>query len=336
MIVTFSETVSREDVTRLIEFFLSAGWSSTEVKTQTSHFLVAIGTKEFDIRRVGSMPGVKDVHRVTDPFKLVSRQWRVRPTTISLGDGIEIGEEDFAIIAGPCSIESEKQVESTVDFLLSQGVKLMRGGAFKPRSSPYSFRGLGLEGLKMFYRIARSRGLRIVTEVLDVAHIQPMYDYVDVFQVGARNSQNFTLLDELGRVDKPVLLKRGISGTLEELLQSAEYVFSQGNEKLLLCERGIRSFEKAYRNTLDLNAVPYLKEKSHLPVIVDPSHGIGVRRFVPAMALAGVMAGADGCLLEVHQEPEIALSDGAQTLNFTEAASLFSNIRKSYALRKQL
>jgi 3-deoxy-7-phosphoheptulonate synthase len=252
-----------------------------------------------------------------------------------LGDGIEIGEADFAIIAGPCSIESEQQVEATVDFLVSHGITLMRGGAFKPRSSPYSFRGLGMDGLKMFYRVARARGIRVVTEVLDVAHIQPMYDFVDIFQVGARNSQNFTLLDELGRVDKPVLLKRGISGTLEELLQSAEYVFSQGNEKLLLCERGIRSFEKAYRNTLDLNAVPYLKEKSHLPVIVDPSHGIGVRRFVSAMALAGVMAGADGCLIEVHQEPERALSDGAQTLNFSEGASLFGHIRQAYALRKQ-
>jgi 3-deoxy-7-phosphoheptulonate synthase len=168
MIVTFSETFSRDDVTRLVEFLADVGWSSTEVKTQTAHFLVAIGTREFDIRRVGSMPGVKDVHRVTDPFKLVSRHWKVKPTTISLGDGIEIGEADFAIIAGPCSIESEQQVETTVEFLVSHGIKLMRGGAFKPRSSPYSFRGLGMDGLKMFYRVARARGIRVVTEVLDV------------------------------------------------------------------------------------------------------------------------------------------------------------------------
>jgi 3-deoxy-7-phosphoheptulonate synthase len=187
---------------------------------------------------------------------------------------------------------------------------------------------LGLEGLEIFSSIARESGVKVVTEVLDASQIEPMLPLVDVFQVGARNSQNFSLLDELGRVDKPVLLKRGLSGTLEELLQSAEYIFSQGNEKIILCERGIRTYEKAYRNTLDLNAVPYLKEKSHLPVVVDPSHGVGVRRYVPAMAMAGLVAGADGTLVEIHERPEEALSDAAQTLSYQEAQELFARLRQ--------
>jgi 3-deoxy-7-phosphoheptulonate synthase len=188
----------------------------------------------------------------------------------------------------------------------------------------------------MFARVARDKKIKIVTEVLDASQIAAMYDYVDMYQVGARNSQNFTLLDELGKVDKPVLLKRGISGTLEELLQSAEYIFSNGNEKILLCERGIRTFEKSYRNTLDLNAVPYLREKTHLPVVVDPSHGIGVRRFVPAMTLAGIMAGADASLLEIHQSPEHAVSDGAQTLSFSEAAQVARQVAALVALRESI
>jgi 3-deoxy-7-phosphoheptulonate synthase len=336
MIVTLHDDIADELVTGVITFLTELGWNTTSVRTQRARYLVAIGTKEFDIRRIGSMPGVKDVHRVSDAFKLVSRSWKVDPTIIDLGDGIEIGEGSFSIMAGPCSIESEEQVRATVAFLAKHGVRIMRGGAFKPRSSPYSFRGMGLEGLKMFSSIARESGIKVISEVLEISQIGPMYDHVDIYQVGARNSQNFSLLDELGKVDKPVLIKRGISGTLEELLQSAEYVFSNGNEKILLCERGIRSFEKAYRNTLDLNAIPYLKEKSHLPVIVDPSHGIGVRRFVPAMALAGIMAGADGCLVEIHETPETALSDGAQTLNFSESSELFAKMERGFRLREDM
>jgi 3-deoxy-7-phosphoheptulonate synthase len=236
-------------------------------------------------------------------------------------------------MAGPCSIETEQETAVTADFLASQKIPVMRGGAFKPRSSPYTFRGLGLEGLKFFSEIAKSRGLKVISEVLEVSQIETMYPYVDIYQVGARNSQNFSLLHELGGIDKPVLIKRGLSGTVEELLQSAEYVFSNGNERLLLCERGIRTYEKAYRNTLDLNAIPTLREKSHLPVIVDPSHGIGVRKFVGPMALSALMAGADGLLVEIHQCPERALSDGAQTLNFGESARLFGQIRELLSLR---
>jgi 3-deoxy-7-phosphoheptulonate synthase len=274
------------------------------------------------------MPGVSDVHYVRDAYQLVSRQWKVKPTVIDLGDGVTIGGSDHQVMAGPCSIEGEEQVRADIERLRALGIRIMRGGVFKPRSSPYSFRGMGLAGLTMWSRYAREHGMKIITEVLDASQIESMYPYIDMFQVGARNSQNFTLLDALGKVDKPVLLKRGMSGTLEELLQSAEYIFSNGNEKILLCERGIRTFEKAYRNVLDLNAVPYLKDKSHLPVIVDPSHGVGVRRYVAQMALAGVVAGADGTLLEVHQTPEEAKSDAAQTLSFGEIGELMREMQR--------
>jgi 3-deoxy-7-phosphoheptulonate synthase len=208
----------------------------------------------------------------------------------------------------------------------------MRGGVFKPRSSPYAFRGMGVEGLKMWHTLARNAGIKIITEVMQVSQIAEMYDYVDIFQVGARNTQNFNLLDELGRVDKPVMIKRGISGTLEELLYSAEYVFAAGNEKLLLCERGIRTYEKASRNTMDVNAIPILKEKSHLPVVADPSHGIGIRDFVEPVALACVMAGADGIIYETHQKPEEAASDGQQTLDFQESARLIRRMKKAFEI----
>lgn len=333
MIVTLDPHITEDTLRSISTFLEKRGWKSSAVRTQSAFYLVGIGSKEIDLRAVSHLDGVRDVHRVTDVYKLVSRAWRVGASRVDLGDGVEIGGGSLTVMAGPCSIEDEKQVAETVDFLVSQGVRVMRGGAFKPRSSPYSFRGLGLEGLRMFASIARAKGIKVITEVLDVSTIDPMMEYVDVFQVGARNSQNFTLLDELGRVDKPVLLKRGLSGTLEELLQSAEYIFSKGNERVILCERGIRTYEKAYRNTLDLNAVPYLKEKSHLPVVVDPSHGIGIRKYVTAMALAGAVVGADGLLVEIHRCPEEALSDGAQTLSFEEATELFEKLRKLSELK---
>ena len=203
----------------------------------------------------------------------------------------------------------------------------MRGGVYKPRSSPYAFRGLGMDGLKLFYKHCSENGIKVITEVMQVSQVEEMLDYVDIFQVGARNSQNFNLLDILGKVDKPVMIKRGISGTIDELLYSAEYVFSNGNEKILLCERGIRTFEKAYRNTLDLNAIPILKEKTHLPIIVDPSHGIGIRKHVETMSLAGIVAGADGIIVEVHEQPEKAFSDGQQTLYYSQAERMYKKMR---------
>ena len=206
----------------------------------------------------------------------------------------------------------------------------------KPRSSPYSFRGMGIDGLKIWYKAAREAGIKIVTEVMELSQIEEMYDYVDIYQVGARNTQNFNLLDELGKVDKAVMIKRGISGTIDELLYSAEYVFSAGNEKLILCERGIRTYEKASRNTFDINAIPILKDKSHLPVVADPSHGIGIRKYVEQIALGSVMAGADGIIYESHCVPEKAFSDGQQTLDFNQSSELIHKIREVYALRKSL
>jgi 3-deoxy-7-phosphoheptulonate synthase len=232
------------------------------------------------------------------------------------------------MMAGPCSIESEEQINDTVEALKANGVRIMRGGVYKPRTSPYSFRGLGIEGLKMFYKACKSNGIKIITEVMEASQIEQMLPYVDIFQVGARNAQNFNLLEALGEIDKPVLLKRGISGTIDELLYSAEYVFKSGNEKIILCERGIRTFESAYRNTLDLNAVPILKEKSHLPVVVDPSHGIGIRKHVVQMALASAAVGADGLLIEMHKTPEKAATDGQQTLSYLEFEQLMSKLNQ--------
>ncbi len=334
MIIQLEHQLSKDHFTALQHELKNIGYKSREVRTQFNHYLVAVGKAEFDIRRIGSMPGIKDIHRVSDEYKLVSAKWKVQESSVDLGDGLLIGDGHFQIMAGPCSIESEEQVHSIVRHLVDHNIQVMRGGVFKPRSSPYAFRGLGTEGLKMFHRICREHGIKIITEVMMVEQIGQMYDYVDVFQVGARNSQNFNLLDALGEVDKPVLLKRGISGTMEELLQGAEYIFVHGNEKIMLCERGIRSYEKGYRNTMDINAIAMLKNMTHLPVIADPSHGIGIRRYVEPVALAALMAGADGIIMEVHETPEKAASDGQQTLNYAEAGELYQKLRAAYSLRE--
>jgi len=334
MIVQLKEDISEIQKDSLIQEINQIGYKITEVKTQLGDYLVGIGKKEFDIRQIGQKEGIQDIHIVSDEYKLVSKKWKAKPTSIDLGDDVYIKDGDMAIMAGPCSIESEEQIIKVINHLKENGIKLMRGGVFKPRSSPYAFRGLGIDGLKLWYDLAQEAGIKIVTEVMQVSQIEEMYPYVDIYQVGARNTQNFNLLDELGKVDKAVMIKRGISGTIEELLQSAEYVFSGGNEKLILCERGIRTYEKASRNTLDLNAVPILKAKSHLPVVVDPSHGIGIREYVPQMALAGVMAGADGIIYETHEIPEKAYSDGQQTLDFDQSALLADWIKKTFAIRK--
>lgn len=303
-------------------------FSVTPVNTQFENYLVCIGKTEFDIREIGHLAGVKDVHRVSDNYKLVSNKWKTKNTEINLGDGVVIGDGSTSIMAGPCSVESEEQLQSVTDHLLKNKIKIMRGGVYKPRSSPYAFRGLGIEGLKMMHSFCKPHGIKIITEVMQVSQIEEMYPYVDIFQVGARNSQNFNLLDALGELDKAVLIKRGVSGTIEELLYSAEYVFSKGNERLMLCERGIRTFETIYRNTFDINAIQVLKDKTHLPVIADPSHGVGIRDYVSKLALASVLAGADGIIYEVHEKPEEALSDGQQTLNFLESDLLIQKLNK--------
>jgi len=305
-----------------------SGYTIKEVTTRQGVYLVAIGSGDIDIRSVGALPGVSDVYRVPDGYKLVSRKWKAGTNVVRLGEDVTIGGDEPAIIAGPCSIENEDQVMAVAGHLKKNGVRIMRGGVFKPRSSPYAFQGSGLDGLKMFSKICREQGLYLITEVMEISQIEPMLEYVDIFQVGARNTQNFNLLRALGACGRPVLLKRGISGTIDELLQSAEYIFSSGNEEIILCERGIRSFENAYRNTFDINAIPVLKQKTHLPVIADPSHGIGIREHVPAVALAAIAAGADGIIYEVHPQPEEAFSDGQQTLNFEESGQLCANVNK--------
>lgn len=334
MIIQLEKNITGSQLRKLKERLKEIQYKTTQVSTQYADYIIGVGKKEFDIRAIGALPGIRDIHRVSDDYKLVSKKWKVEDAIIRLDTGIEIGTGRFTLMAGPCSIESEEQIEKTIGHLARNGVRIMRGGVYKPRSSPYSFRGMGIEGLKLWHKKAQAAGIRIITEVMMVEQIETMAGYVDIFQVGARNSQNFNLLDALGEVDKPVLLKRGISGTIDELLQAAEYIFSNGNERIMLCERGIRTYETAYRNTMDINAIALLKEKTHLPVIADPSHGIGLRRFVGPVALAAVMAGADGIILEVHEQPERAFSDGQQTLSFPEAERLYKQLRQAFELRE--
>ena len=336
MIIQLKEEIAAPAEQKIFQILESKKYKPMKVVTQDGAYIIAVGKAEIDIRKIGGLSGIKDIHRVSDAYKLVSKKWKIGNTKIDLGDGVSIGAGEFGIMAGPCSIESEEQIESSIQHLVKNNIKIMRGGVYKPRSSPYSFRGLGIDGLKTWYDLARANGIKIITEVMMAEQIEEMLPYVDIFQVGARNSQNFNLLDALGKVDKPVMLKRGISGTMDELLQSAEYIFSNGNERILLCERGIRSYENAYRNTFDINAIAMLKEKTHLPVIADPSHGIGVRQFVDPIALAATMAGADGVIVEVHSTPEKAFSDGQQTLDYQQAAHLFEKLRKTRALVTEL
>ncbi|MEO9871370.1 3-deoxy-7-phosphoheptulonate synthase [Ekhidna sp.] len=327
MIIQLEKGVNGEVLQSVEKELQSLNYKTTHVQTQYGSYLIGTGKKQFDIRKIGHLKGIKDIHVVSDDYKLVSAKWKVNPTVIDLGDDVKIGGGHFSLMAGPCSIEGEENILDTIQFLKQNNIKIMRGGVYKPRSSPYSFRGLGIDGLKLWYKLAKENGIKIITEVMQVSQIEAMHDYVDIFQVGARNTQNYNLLDELGRVDKPVMIKRGISGTIDELLYSAEYVFSGGNERLLLCERGIRTYEKASRNTFDINAIPILKEKSHLPVIADPSHGIGIRDHVGAVAMASTVAGADGVIFETHCRPEEAFSDGQQTLDYTEGEKLIEKLK---------
>jgi len=336
MIIQLKENASYKECDSLKEMLDSKSFRFTEVKTQLGKYLIALGGNEIDIRSIGNLRAVRDVHAVNDKQQLVSSKWKTSPTIIQLGNDVQIGHESFSLIAGPCSVEDKVQVEEMRNFLSDQQIDIMRGGVFKPRSSPYAFRGVGIEGLKYFSALCHEKNIKVITEVMEAEKIEAMYPYVDIFQVGARNSQNFNLLDALGKVDKPVLLKRGLSGTINELLYSAEYIFSGGNERIILCERGIRTFETSYRNTLDLNAVPVLREKTHLPVVVDPSHGTGKKEMIEPMTLASMMSGADGVMLEIHKNPEKAVSDGAQSLNFKQMETLNQKIKMTSEFLKDL
>jgi len=275
---------------------------------------------------VGAWPGVESVRRLPAPFKLASRAFQPHDTVISVGR-CAIGSPQLALMAGPCSVEGEHQVFTIAAAVARAGATILRGGAYKPRTSPYSFQGLGEEGLKLLRRAADAHGLAVVSEVLDPQQVELVARHADILQVGARNMQNFPLLREVGHAEKPVLLKRGLAATIEEWLMSAEHILSQGNTQVILCERGIRTFETYTRNTLDLNAIPVVKERSHLPVIVDPSHGTGIRDKVAPMARAAIAAGADGLIIEVHHDPDHALSDGDQSLYPEQFHELMDQIR---------
>jgi 3-deoxy-7-phosphoheptulonate synthase len=284
-------------------------------------------TSAVDPRTLETLPGVMELIRVTKPYKLASREMHEANTFVSL-PGTVIGPETFTLIAGPCSVENEKMILQTAEFLTARGVRLMRAGAFKPRSSPYSFQGMGLEGLKILKTARAKTGIGIVTELMDTDNADAVEDAADIIQIGTRNMQNFSLLKRVAKSRKPVLLKRGMSATLEEWLMAAEYVLAGGNYQVILCERGVRTFSDHSRNTLDLSVIPPVKKLSHLPILVDPSHGTGKRDYVPPMALASLAAGADGLLVEIHPDPDHAQSDGAQTLNFVGFDKLLTALKQ--------
>jgi 3-deoxy-7-phosphoheptulonate synthase len=313
MVVVMKERATSEQVEHVIAHLVGLGMDVHRSSGASRIVLGVVGSGKVDPRLIELMEGVHEVLRISEPYKLASRTFRPEDTVVSLGE-VRMGGDEVIVIAGPCSAETEEQVNETAAAVKRAGAKGLRGGAFKPRSSPYSFQGLGEEGLRLLRSAANTHDLRLVTEVMDISQIEVIDRYADVFQVGARNMQNFTLLRELGRARKPILLKRGISATMEEWLLSAEYVLAGGNTQVVLCERGIRTFETYTRNTLDISAIPIVKQLSHLPVFVDPSHGTGRRDKVAPMARAAVAAGADGLLIEVHCDPDHAMSDGAQSL----------------------
>ena len=290
--------------------------------------LAAVGARvDFDTRNLEVLSGVEHVHRISAPYKLAGRSFRPQGTIIELGRGVQVGGDQVVVMAGPCSVESKRQLFTVAELVAKAGARVLRGGAFKPRSSPYSFQGMGEEGLKLLREAGERFNLLVISEVMEISQIALMMPYIDIFQVGARNMQNFNLLRELGKVKKPVLLKRGIAATLEELLLSAEYIMAGGNYDVILCERGIRTFETYTRNTLDVSAIPIIKKLSHLPMTSDPSHGTGLRDKVAPMARASLAAGADALLIEVHHDPDKAFSDGAQSLFPEQFAKLMDELR---------
>ena len=328
MVIVMEEGATEEKIQNVIDRLMRMGFDAHRSTGMRQTVIGAVGAKiDFDTRDIELIDGVEEVVRITAPYKLASRHFRPEGSVVQIGKGIAVGGEQVVVMAGPCSIEGEAQVDTIATRVKELGARVLRGGAFKPRTSPYSFQGLGLPGLKMMRMAADKYGLLVVSEVMDHTQIPAMIDYVDILQVGARNMQNYNLLKELGKVSKPVLLKRGISATIEELLLSAEYIMSGGNYDVILCERGIRTFENATRNTLDISAIPVIQKLSHLPIVVDPSHGTGRRDKVPPMARAAVAAGADGLLIEVHPDPDKAVSDGAQSLYVEQFEQLMKELR---------
>ncbi|MBI2678910.1 MAG: 3-deoxy-7-phosphoheptulonate synthase [Candidatus Koribacter versatilis] len=328
MIVAMQEAASEEQIQHVIERLVNMGFEVHRSTGTRQTVLGAVGPRfDFDVRDIEVLAGVGEVHRISAPYKLVGRSFRPEGTVIHFKNGVTLGGSDVHVMAGPCSVESREQLFAVAESTSRAGAKFLRGGAFKPRTSPYSFQGLGEEGLKLLRAAGDQFNMLVVSEVMEISQIALMLPYVDVLQVGARNMQNFNLLRELGKARKPVLLKRGIAATIEELLLSGEYIMAGGNYEVMLCERGIRTFETYTRNTLDISAIPIVHKLSHLPMVSDPSHGTGRRDKVAPMARASVAAGADAVLIEVHNEPEKALSDGAQSLYPEQFAELMGQLR---------
>ncbi len=328
MVIVMDGKTEENSITKISDKLKSMGFELQTIKGKNKIVIGIIG----DTRKLLNFPfhsyeGVVDVLKVSKPYKLASREFRELSTIIKIND-VLIGGQDTVIMAGPCAVENEKQIYEIAENISKMGVKILRGGAFKPRTSPYSFQGLGKKGLEMMSDAAKKHNLLVITEVMSIEQIDIITPYADILQVGARNMQNFMLLKELGKIKKPVMLKRGMSSTIEELLLSAEYILSGGNKKVILCERGIRTFETYTRNTLDLSAVPAIKELSHLPVIVDPSHGTGRREMINSMSKAAIACGADGLMIEVHPHREMALSDGSQSLDFEAFRSLLIDLKR--------
>lgn len=326
MLIVMKPNASAQDIEKVRELLETKGFQAHISSGEINTVIGAVGGKTIqDQREFLLIEGVQEIIKITSSYKLVSRLFQHEDTVIKVKDA-EIGGEKLAVIAGPCAVESVEQLESVAECLNRCGVKLIRGGAFKPRTSPYSFQGLGEEGLKYLRQVADKYNMAVVSEVMEISQIELCMKYVDILQVGARNMQNFNLLKELGHINKPVLLKRGLAATVEELLMSAEYIMAGGNRQVILCERGIRTFETSTRNTLDLSAIPVIKKISHLPIIVDPSHATGLRDKVAPMSRAAIAAGADGLTIEVHNCPECALCDGAQSLYPHQFEELYSDL----------
>ncbi len=327
MVVVLEKDVTELQIENVIKHLQDFGFAVHKSTGVQQIVLGAIGVKpDFDTRKVKILDGVSEVYRITEPFKLASKSFNKDGTIITINN-VSIGTDEVIIMAGPCSVESEEQIFTIAGYVAKAGAKFLRGGAFKPRSSPYSFQGLGEEGLKLLRKAADANNLLVITEVMEKSQIAVVEEYTDMIQIGARNMQNFNLLKDIGSVSKPVMLKRGLSSTIEELLMSAEYILASGNPNVLLCERGIRTFETYTRNTLDLSAIPVVHKRSHLPIAADPSHGTGLRDKVTPMARAAVAAGADAIMVEVHHDPESALSDGPQALLPEQFVELMSQLR---------
>ncbi len=328
MIVAMMEKATEEEIQMVVARMVEIGFNVHRTTGARQTVLAGVGQPaSFDVQDFQIMAGVADAHRITSPYKLAGRGFAPQGTQIKFTNGVTVGGKEVVVMAGPCSVESREQIFTAAKQVVAGGAKFLRGGAFKPRSSPYSFQGMGLDGLRLLREVGDATGLLIVSEVMEISQIELMLPYVDCLQVGARNMQNFNLLRELGQARKPVLLKRGIAATIEELLLSAEYILSGGNYDVMLCERGIRTFETYTRNTMDISAIPVLKHLTHLPVLGDPSHGTGRRDMVPAMARASVAAGCDGLLMEVHPNPDKAVSDGAQSLFPQQFEQLMKELR---------